>query len=289
MKIIKNEPLSKHTTFGIGGPAHFFSYATSVEECAELFRWAQNQNLPFVTIGNGSNILFDDRGFCGLVIKNLLNKKIDLGDGFFQVESGFSFSRLGTQTAKLGYTGLEFAAGIPATVGGAIYMNAGASGQETIDTLKTVTFLHSTGEIEKITTKKETFSYRTSPFQSLQGTILEGLFQLNLAKDVRKAQIDQITYRKKTQPYKSPSAGCSFRNPEGNCAGALIEKAGLKGKSTGGAEVSTLHANFIINKGGATAQDVLNLITYIQETIHNKFQITLEKEVIYIPYDPLAR
>lgn len=289
MKILKNEPLSKHTTFRIGGPAHFFSYATTAKECADLTRWAIDHSLPFTIIGNGSNTLFDERGFCGLVIKNLLNKKTDLGNGFFQVESGFSFSRLGTQTAKLGYTGLEFAAGIPATVGGAIYMNAGASGQETIDTLKSVTFLHSTGEIENIAVKKETFSYRTSPFQTLDGIILEGTFFLSLAKDVRKAQINQITYRKKTQPYGAASAGCSFRNPEGNCAGALIEQAGLKGKSIGGAEVSTMHANFIINKGGATAQDVLSLIAYIQEKIHQKYQITLEKEVVYIPYDPLAR
>lgn len=268
----KNRFLSEFSTFGIGGPIRDFVEVSTVEEMEEAFQC----NVPKLIVGKGSNCLFDDRGFDGLVIQN----KIDFchwGENEVIVGSGYSFSLLGVQTARKGLSGLEFASGIPATVGGAVYMNAGANGRETCDSLKSV--LYFDGARHEYPRGELTFAYRTSPFQRMNGVILSATFSLQLQPAARKSQLQIVDYRMKTQPLKEKSAGCIFRNPPGHSAGALIDQCGLKGTSVGGAKVSEIHANFIVNHASATARDVKELIHLVQEKVFQQTGVNLEPEV----------
>ncbi len=277
-----DKPLSQLSTFGIGGPARFFIEAQKPEELAGLLKYCHAQKLPFFVIGKGSNCLFDDRGFDGLVILNKI--------AFCQFEwptvnvgAGYAFSLLGTQTARKGWAGLEFASGIPGSVGGAIYMNAGASGVETCESLLEVTFVNEHGEFESLKRDQIAFSYRFSTFQERKGVIASAKFLLHPSEEARKKQLGIIDYRTRTQPYSDKSAGCVFRNPESHSAGALIQQCGLKGKRIGSAEVSTMHANFIVNKGGATSKDILGLAEEVKKTVKEKTGIELEMEIRYVP------
>lgn len=282
LQFLENESLANYSTFGIGGPARFFVKVHTVEEMREAILSGH----PYLVIGKGSNCLFHDKGFNGLVILNKIDFFEDLGNGKFHVGAGFSFSLLGVKTAQKGFSGLEFASGIPATVGGAVFMNAGANGTETCKSLASVDYLNEKGELQFLPKEELFFSYRTSCFQNgfqkQKGAIVGATFQLEPNDTARKKQLEIIDYRKKTQPYGDKSAGCIFRNPTGGFAGKLIEEAGLKGIQIGGAEVSTMHANFIVNRKGATAEDVLALIKLIQTKVH------LESEVRIISYDPLC-
>lgn len=276
--------LSEMSSFGIGGPARFFACASTLEQMQQMLLYCDQVSMPFFVLGKGSNSLFDDRGFDGLVIHN----RIDYAkqkENTFIVGGGYSFARLGGQTARLGLSGLEFASGIPATVGGAIYMNAGANGGQTADSLTQVIFIDAKGEV--ICYKKEelSFDYRFSSFQKLRGAIVEGTFSLNPKITAKEDQKKILDYRLKTQPYKDKSAGCIFRNPDGCLsAGRLIDECGLKGASCGEAAVSTMHANFIVNKQSAKASDVLGLIEKIKERVYLEKGIHLEEEIRYIPY-----
>jgi UDP-N-acetylmuramate dehydrogenase len=279
----KNRLLSEFSTFGIGGPIADFVEVHSADEMLEAYAWARAQNIPVLVLGKGSNCLFNDEGFKGLVILN----KIDFCNIqalTVEVGSGYSFSLLGVQTARRGLSGLEFASGIPATVGGAIFMNAGASGRETYESLHSVSYLHETGERREYKKSELQFAYRKSPFQSMKGCILSATFHLELSLIARKSQLEIVDYRMKTQPYKDKSIGCIFRNPSKQVsAGALIDQCGLKGYKIGGARVSDMHANFIVNTGGATAQNVLELIRIIQKRVELKAGIHLEPEIRLIP------
>ena len=277
-----DKPLSQLSTFGIGGPARFFSEVQKIDELQTLLKYCHAQKLPFFVVGKGSNCLFDDKGFDGLVI---LNKITFCGFEWpiIHVGAGYSFSLLGTQSARKGWAGLEFASGIPGSVGGAIYMNAGANGAETCETLLEVAFVNEMGECEVLKRDQIAFSYRFSAFQQRKGVIASAKFLLRPSEEARKKQLGIIDYRTRTQPYSDPSAGCVFRNPESHSAGALIQQCGLKGKRIGGAEVSGLHANFIVNKGGATSQDVLELAEEVKKTVKEKTGIDLEMEVRYVP------
>lgn len=283
MHLQENKPLRELSTFGIGGNARYYlEVNTSVEMC-EALRYCHEQKLPFLVIGKGSNCLFDDRGFNGLVILNKISFCHYEAESV-HVGAGYSFSLLGVQTARKGFAGLEFASGIPATVGGAVYMNAGANGSETCSHLTEVHYVTELGE-EKVFKKEElVFSYRFSSFQKMKGAIASVKFHLALSGDARQKQLAIIDYRTKTQPYKDKSAGCVFRNPQPHHAGALIEKAGLKGFAIGGAEVSTMHANFIVNRDQATAQDVLALAKHIKSIVQEKTGVELEMEIRCIPY-----
>ncbi|MFI5334451.1 MAG: UDP-N-acetylmuramate dehydrogenase, partial [Chlamydiales bacterium] len=241
--------------------------------------------LPYLIVGKGSNSLFDDRGYNGLVILNKIAFCDENESGKFHVGSGYSFSLLGAQTARKKWAGLEFASGIPASVGGAVYMNAGANGCETKDTLVDVTYITEEGTSEVLPKEAVTFGYRFSSFQQKKGAIVSATFQLHPSEEARRKQLKIIEYRTETQPYGEPSAGCVFRNPSGNFAGALIEQAGLKGAKIGGALVSLLHANFIVNGGGATAKDVLALASHVQEQVKQKTGIDLEMEIRYVNYE----
>ncbi|MCB1085241.1 MAG: UDP-N-acetylmuramate dehydrogenase [Chlamydiia bacterium] len=283
-RIQSNRSLKELSTLGIGGPARYFIAISATSEMIELMKYLKLHPHPYWVIGKGSNSLFSDRGFDGLIILNQI-QFLEWEEGLLHVGAGFSFSLLGAKTARKGWGGLEFASGIPGTVGGAIYMNAGANGKETADHLVEVTVVTPKGKL--LTRKKEDlkFSYRTSIFQKEEGIIVSARFQLMPKPSAREEQLQIIDYRTKTQPYGEKSAGCFFRNPKGKVgAGALIEQCGLKGKRIGGAEVSTLHGNFIINRGEATTEDVLQLVKVMKQTVFEQTGQSLELEIRPIPY-----
>lgn len=285
---LHDKSLKEICTLGIGGKAERYLAVHSIEELRQAIEYCKNQNIRYFILGKGSNTLFDDRGFRGAVIHNKIDFCKEGPNGLFDVGAGYSFSLLGSQTARKGWSGLEFASGIPGSVGGAVYMNAGANGRETSQSLVAVDYLTEQGELCTFRKEELQFSYRTSSFQSMKGSIVKAQFQLEPSPEARKKQIEIIAYRTKTQPYGEKSAGCMFRNP-GTCpAGALIDRCGLKGLSVGGAKISELHANFIINAKDGTAADVLGLIKLVRERVKEQTGIELESEVIQVPYSEEA-
>lgn len=280
----QDKKLAELSTFGIGGKARYFLTVRSIEGLQQALLHATIHQIPYLIIGKGSNCLFDSRGFDGLVILNKIDFMTQSEPGVFHVGAGYSFSLLGAQTARQGWSGLEFASGIPGSVGGAVFMNAGANGKETCETLISVDFVFENGEIKTLSKEELLFAYRTSSFQTMPGGIAGATFRLKPCEEARKKQLEIIGYRKKTQPYSDMSAGCIFRNPECGHAGALIDQCGLKGTHIGDAEVSAIHANFIINKAEASSDDVLNLITLIQKQVLESTGQVLESEVRYIPF-----
>lgn len=280
----KEKLLSEFSTFCIGGPARYFAEAHAAKEMSTMLKFAYQHQLPVHILGKGSNTLFDDRGFNGLCILNKISFLEQKGGCFF-VGSGYGFARLGGISARGGWSGLEFASGIPATVGGAIFMNAGANGKETADTLVEVGYVTEKGEHIQLRKEELEFGYRTSSFHKRRGAIVEARFQLAPASEAKARQKEILDYRLRTQPYGDPSAGCAFRNPKADAAGRLIESIGLKGMQIGGAAVSEIHANFIVNRGGATASDVKALVACVKERVWKDRGILLEEEIRYIPYD----
>ncbi len=281
-----NRFLAEFSTFGIGGPIRYFAEVKTPEDMREGFLFAKSERLPFLVLGKGSNCLFDDLGFSGVVLLN----KIDFCDWngpSVSVGSGRSFSLLGVQSARRNLSGLEFACGIPASVGGAIFMNAGANGKETCEHLESVTYLHEDGRTQQYTKKELAFGYRNSSFQTMQGAILSAVFSLSEKRpDARETQLQILARRKKTQPLQEKSIGCIFRNPTVSLgAGSLIDQSGLKGFSVGGAKVSEVHANFIVNAKQATAKDVLDLIRSVQTQVFQKTGIHLEPEIRIVRYE----
>ena len=284
LSFLQDKNLKEISTFGIGGPARYFLEVNSIASMKEAIQIAKQENIPYLVIGKGSNTLFSTDGFNGLVLHNKINF-INQMNNVFEVGAGYSFSLLGTQTAKLGSSGLEFASGIPGSVGGAVFMNAGANGQETCDCLTSVDFLEENGKIHTYQREDLAFSYRTSPFQQKKGVILSATFTLKPLKDARQKQLELFSYRKKTQPYSDKSVGCIFRNPENFHASALIDSCNLKGLQIGDAKVSEMHANFIVNVKSATSDDVLQLIELIQKKVKEKTGQDLKSEVRLIPYN----
>ena len=282
--LIQNKPLSSLSTLGIGGLAKFYTEVRQVEEMQAILSYCKIHPLNFLIVGKGSNCLFDDRGFNGCIIHNKIDFFNHLNDSF-HVGAGYSFSRLGTQTAKLGYGGLEFAAGIPASVGGAVFMNAGANGAETKDYLQSVDFIDENGKLTTYLKEELNFAYRYSPFQDKKGAIVGATFLLKKTEDARAKQLSIIHTRQKTQPYNDKSAGCVFRNPTHAPAGKLIDECGLKGYSVGKASVSSLHANFLINEACATAAEFKELITQVKTVVEEKTGTKLECEVRMVPYE----
>lgn len=274
----KSISLSKYSSFGIGGAARYFAEVSDIEKMQEVLRFCYQESLPFHIVGKGSNSLFDDAGFDGLVILNKISF-CTIEDCRVSVGAGFSFSLLGSKTARKGLSGLEFASGIPATVGGAIFMNAGANGFEVKDCLQKVSFVDARGALNVYTRDELDFSYRWSCFHEKKGAIVAAEFLLTPRKEAREEQLRIIEYRTKTQPYSELSCGCVFKNPEGDSAGRLIEACGLKGAKVGGAEVSSLHGNFIINTAAATASDVLKLAEHVKTCVKQQTGVDLELEL----------
>lgn len=283
-RFISSLHLKDFSTFGIGGPIRYYLKANSAELIQEGIQWAICKKVPYFILGKGSNCLFHDCGFNGLIIHHQMDF-CSFNGTIVKVGAGFSFSHLGVQTAKNNLSGLEFAAGIPGSVGGAIYMNAGANGQETAQVLQEVSFIDESGEIQTFPRDHLTFQHRKSSFQSMKGSILEAQFQLQLDPMARKKQIEHLQYRMATQPLKEKSAGCTFKNPPGFSAGALIDQCGLKGTQCGQAKVSEMHANFIINLSDATQSDILTLMKLVQNEVHRQKHIWLEPEIRIVPFE----
>ena len=278
--IFINEPMSKHTTFKTGGTADFFVVAKSTNEIIELLKL----DYPKTIIGNGSNLLVKDGGIRGLVIK-IANSNYEINDEFLIADSGCILGKLSMIAYENSLAGLEFACGIPGSLGGAIFMNAGAYGGEMSNIVTEVTVCDYAGNIKKI--KDFEFGYRKSVFQKGEYIILSSKLKLNHGdkKHIKEQMDSNIESRRSKQPIDKPSAGSTFKRPEGYIAAKLIDEAGLKGYRIGGAEVSTLHAGFIINSGKATSSDILNLMRYVQEKVYEKFGVKLEPEVQIIGED----
>ncbi|MGO4887872.1 UDP-N-acetylmuramate dehydrogenase [Anaerobacillus sp. MEB173] len=280
--VYKNEPLSLHTTWKIGGPADALVEPTSMEELNVLMDFILKNNIPWRVIGRGSNLLVSDEGIEGVVIK--LNENISplsIEGEEVKVGGGYPLIKLATIISKQGLSGLEFAGGIPGSVGGAVFMNAGAHGSDISKILKKALILFSDGTMKWLSNEEMQFSYRTSYLQKVKGICVEAIFQLKKGnrEEIVKEMQQYKDYRRRSQPWNYPCCGSVFRNPLPNYAGQLIEKAGLKGYQVGGAQVSTMHANFIVNTGNAKAEDVLNLIQHIKKTIAEKYQVEMETEV----------
>lgn len=269
---------------GVGGTAKYFLEVTTTEELQQIVKESEASGLYYMVLGKGSNTLFDDRGFDGLVVLNKIDFFEEMSPGVFHVGAGYSFSRLGAQTARKGWSGLEFASGIPGSVGGAVFMNAGANGKEICETIVSVDYIDKTGSLQVLSKEEIVFRYRYSSFHEKKGAIVGATFLLSPSSEARKKQVEIVDYRIKTQPYGEKSSGCIFRNPESGSAGFLIEKSGLKGSNIGGAEVSPMHANFIVNKEGASTQDIVKLISLIKKQVKIKMNIDLQDEVRVIPF-----
>ncbi|MED4726653.1 UDP-N-acetylmuramate dehydrogenase [Aneurinibacillus migulanus] len=284
--VLINEPLANHTTWKIGGPADILVEPTDKMALAYSMKLVHKYNVPWQVLGRGSNMLVRDKGIRGVVFK--------LAEGFdhltfngeeVEVGAGYSFIRLAVMAGKEGLTGLEFAGGIPGTVGGAVYMNAGAHSSDVSRILKSAEVLLENGELVWLSPEELGFSYRTSVLQKeRRGVVVSAVFRLQYGD--RKAIASHMAAykdrRRQTQPLSMPCAGSVFRNPPGDHAGRLIESAGLKGLTVGGAQISEKHANFIVNRGNATAQDVLDLMERVIEIIDEHYQVRLVPEVLVV-------
>jgi len=277
--------LKNYSTFKIGGFAKSFVEVCTIEQMKSVFSHIRKYKIPYLVLGKGSNILFDDKGFNGLVILNKIDF-LEQNNNIFHVGSGYSISSLAIKTAKDNLSGLEFASSIPATVGGAVYMNASLPGYEIKNCLKEVLFLSENGKEISFNIDELEFDYRYSTFQTMKGVILSCKFELKHLPDAYLLCQDLLEKRRHTQPITKPSAGCVFCNPKKNIsAGYLIDMCGLKGKAIGGAKISEHHANFIINEDNASSMDVLLLIEDIKKTVQEKTDYNLKIEIKYIPYD----
>ena len=277
-----NEPMKNHTTFKIGGPAQYYVTPESVTQIQEVVSLCRNMNIPLHVIGNGSNILVGDDGVDGVVLA-LFNTFSDyeIKDNVITAQAGMSLIKLAVIALREGLTGLEFASGIPGSVGGAVYMNAGAYDGQMKDVVTSVTVLDEAGNIRILGRDELDMGYRTSAVAKNNMIVLQVVIELKSGdKEQIKARMNQLSeLRKQKQPLEYPSAGSTFKRPEGYFAGKLIADAGLKGYSIGGAAVSEKHAGFVVNMGGATAKDVVELTDYIKKRIMEQFGVTLELEV----------
>ena len=299
MILLENEPMSKHTTFKVGGPARYFAKAESLDDLKRALDLTHEKGLPFFILGNGSNLLVSDKGFNGVIVTLAgdFSSIEDLGNGAFKVGAAVPLGRFARSVLKQGFAGIHKLAGIPGTLGGAIYMNAGAYGQEIGCCCTQVTTLNGAGKRHEYAANECSFGYRQSAFQKLSETIVSATFQLPTASaqgktvaDLEAELAECMAKRKATQPLNMPNAGSTFKRLEHGAAdtptqiapGYYIEHAGLKGYRIGGAEVSTVHANFIVNAGGATASDIKELSEFVQSKVAEKFGIELKREIILL-------
>lgn len=281
-QLLENEPMSRHTTFRIGGPADMFVSVKSADEAAELIKLAKKNDVPYMVMGNGSNMLVGDKGLRGLVLQIGAGMSAVEIDGItVKAEAGVYMSRLAALILKAELTGFETLSGIPGTLGGGIFMNAGAYGGEIKEVIKNVTYIDENGELNTISRDECGFGYRTSVFNRGGKYIVSAELELKKGSydDIKAAMSDYNQRRNDKQPLSVPSAGSTFKRPEGYFAGKLIQDAGLMGYCVGGAKVSEKHAGFVVNDGGATAADVLELIEHVQKTVKEKFGVELEPEV----------
>ena len=283
-EILKDEPMKHHTTFRVGGPAEYY-LRPKKEQVAEVLRLCLTYQKEYLIIGNGSNLLVSDKGISGVVIE--IGKQMDeiTVDGTtIYAQAGAMLSKTAHAALEAGLTGMEFAAGIPGTLGGAVVMNAGAYGGEMKDVLKEVTVMTAAGEILVLPAEKLEMGYRTSLVKTKGYLVLSAVIVLEQGnQEAIKARMKELTeQRVSKQPLEFPSAGSTFKRPEGYFAGKLIMDAGLRGYQTGGAQVSEKHCGFVINKDNATAADVCRLLRDVQDKVKEQFGVTLEPEVKFL-------
>ena len=279
-----NEPMSKYTSFKIGGPAECMVKIKTLEQLKSILKYTNENNINLTIIGNGSNILVSDDGIKGIVVKiEIDNLEIDIQDkkAIITVGSGVKLGLLAQKCLKQEITGFEFASGIPGTIGGAIRMNAGAHGSEMKDIVKTVTYVDRNGAVHKIENNQAEFEYRKSLFSHNDYIIVETEIELEKgnANKIKEKMTEYANFRKEKQPIEYPSAGSTFKRGSDFITAKLIDECGLKGYQIGGAQISEKHAGFIINKNNATAKDVIKLMEYTKEQVYKKFGKTIEAEI----------
>ena len=280
--VLTEEPMRMHTSFQIGGPAEIFVQPATGDEVRQAICLAKEEQIPFFVVGNGSNLLVSDDGFRGMIVQIGRNlQEISVEDNVIYAQAGALLSRVARTALEHGLTGMEFAAGIPGSLGGAVAMNAGAYGGEMKDILTDAEVLTPDGEIKILSLEELDLSYRHSCIFDEDYIVLSVHLQLEQGdKTVIRNRMDELARaRREKQPLEYPSAGSTFKRPEGYFAGALIQDAGLKGYTVGGAQVSEKHSGFVVNRGGATAEEVLFLIKQVQKKVKSRFGVTMEPEV----------
>ncbi len=286
-QIMIEEPLDRHTTFEIGGPAQFLVLPGSISQVAEAVKLCKEENMPYYIIGNGSNLLVSDKGYRGTVIKlSGAFSKISIDEGQYTVraQAGVLLSKLAGEIAEHSLTGFEFAAGIPGTLGGAVTMNAGAYDGEIKQTILEAVVLDQEGNILRLNKKELNMGYRTTAIQDNHYIVLEAVFGLRPGnKEEIICKINDLNARRREkQPLEYSSAGSTFKRPTGYYAGKLIMDSGLRGYRVGNAQISEKHCGFVINKGGATASEVKTLLSDVIEIVDHKFGVVLEPEVKFL-------
>ena len=280
--VLRDEPMKKHTTFRIGGPARCFCLPQTAAQLAETVEACEEAGEPWYILGNGSNVLVSDDGYDGVVIQLFHNfEAVRIEGCLMELEAGVLLVKAARLAAREGLTGLEFASGIPGTLGGALVMNAGAYGGEMKDVVREALVMRKDGKLLRLKREELELGYRTSVIAR------EGYVVLSVLLELRKGDLEEIetrmqelrTARTEKQPLEYPSAGSTFKRPEGYFAGKLIMDAGLRGYRLGGAQVSEKHCGFVINTGDATAEDVMNLIRHVQSEVSRQFGVELEMEV----------
>ncbi len=281
-RVQEQEPLSAHTTFRIGGAAEFLVTAQTIEQAAQVLRLCRDTQTPLLLLGNGSNLLVSDDGVAGVVLRPAAGTPGFTVDGTtVTADAGLQLSKLCVAMGEIGLSGLEFAYGIPGTVGGGAYMNAGAYGGQLSDVIRSAVALTPDGEAVTLSAAEMELGYRHSVFMKNGLTVWSVTMELKAGDptEIRAAMADYLSRRRDKQPLEYPSAGSFFKRPEGHFAGALIEQCGLKGFTVGGAQVSEKHAGFVINRGGATCAEVLALGDEVSRQVKERFGVTLEREV----------
>ena len=284
-RVLVDEPMKRHTTFRIGGPADFFLLPSTVDEVRGILEICREEELPYFILGNGSNLLVSDKGYRGVIIQLYRNfSNISVEGNEICASSGALLSQIAAAARNASLTGFEFAGGIPGTLGGAVFMNAGAYGGELKDVLKEAVVMTEQGEILTLPVEKLDMGYRTSRIKKAGYLVLEARLVLEQGDmdKIRDITMDLTEKRVSKQPLEYPSAGSTFKRPEGYFAGKLIMDAGLRGYQVGDAQVSEKHCGFVINKGNATAADVLTLIENVREKVQEQFGVTLEPEVKFL-------
>ena len=284
IKFTENELLAPHSTFRIGGEARLAAMPDTTEQIIDAVSAAKEAGLDFTVIGNGSNVLFSDKGFDGLVIFTRNADSVVIKGNRVIADAGAPFTKLAVTVKNAGLTGLEFAYGIPGSVGGAVYMNAGAyNGEASQVVASSMAYDDLAGEVRMISREEHNFGYRTSVYSQNRDrlTVLSAEFELKEGDSaaIWETMQDLMRRRREKQPLEYPNAGSVFKRPQGYFVGKLITDAGLKGYTIGGAQVSEKHAGFIVNIGGATAEDVLRLVEHIKKTVQSQFGVMLECEI----------
>ena len=286
-EVREREPLSAHCTFRVGGDCDVFVEVASEQTLSELITFAENKKVRYFVLGNGSNVLFSDDGYEGVImhIGSMMNEIRLIDDETIYAQAGASLSRVCNFALENSLTGLEFAYGIPGYIGGAVFMNAGAYGGEIKDIFVSAEVITSEGELLTKKSEDMAFTYRYSKLMDNGDIVTSAVFKLKKGdKSEIKAKMDELMGKRKAkQPIEYPSAGSTFKRPEGQFAGALIEQSGLRGYSVGAACVSEKHCGFVINKGGASAKDIMQVIKDVQNTVQQKTGFLLETEVRIIP------